>query len=61
MTFTDDNGNDNTHPTHSANSFVLGTVAESMTILTWAGRRISTSSHTTPLWWEEKKNKIHEF
>ena len=35
-------------PTQSANSNVFGTVADSMMIFTCSGRRIRTSSHTTP-------------
>lgn len=39
-----------TYPTHSANSFVFGTVALRRMILTWSGSIMITSSHTTPLY-----------
>lgn len=35
-------------PTQSANSWTLGTVAERRIKVTWGGKRIRTSSHTTP-------------
>ena len=42
--------NNATHPTHSANSSVFGTVALSRIMLTCCGSMINTSSQTTPRW-----------